>query len=182
MMEPQVILVNEHDEALGTAGKMEAHRSGLLHRAFSVFLFDSEGRMLLQQRAEGKYHGAGLWSNTCCSHPSPGEATIDAAHRRLQEELGISAHLEPVYAFHYRVEVENGLVEHEYDHVFAGFYEGPLALNPEEVSACRYVHLADLEQELSERPARFTAWFRMIFPRLRNFQLNRYRGAAGPDA
>jgi len=166
MMEPQVILVNAQDEPVGTMGKMEAHRKGVLHRAFSVFLFDTEGRMLLQQRAAGKYHGAGLWSNACCSHPLPGESVEDAVRRRLREELGIDAATRKLFAFTYRAEVENGLVEHEFDHVFAGCYEGALAPDPEEVAACRYTGMEELRQELQETPERFTAWFRMIFPRI----------------
>ncbi|RYZ19287.1 MAG: isopentenyl-diphosphate Delta-isomerase [Chitinophagaceae bacterium] len=175
-MEPQVVLVNERDEPQGTAGKMEAHERGLLHRALSVFLFDSEGRMLLQQRAAGKYHGAGLWSNTCCSHPAPGEEPLAAAQRRLREELGIDADLQPAFAFSYRAEVENGLIEHEYDHVFTGQYEGPFALNPEEVAAVRYLGRAELERELSDSPERFTQWFRMIYGRVHDLWEKRFEG------
>ncbi|RYZ23493.1 MAG: isopentenyl-diphosphate Delta-isomerase [Chitinophagaceae bacterium] len=161
--EAQVVLVNEQDEPQGTMGKLEAHRRGLLHRAISIFLFDKNGRMLLQQRAAGKYHGGGLWSNACCSHPLPGEAPADAAARRLREELGISLPLEPVFSFTYRAEVENGLVEHEYDHVFAGTFEGSFALNPEEVADVRYISTEDLEAELRRSPEQFTQWFRMIY-------------------
>jgi isopentenyl-diphosphate delta-isomerase len=164
--EPPVILVNEKDEPTGTIGKLEAHQRGLLHRAFSVFLFDTKGRMLLQQRAAGKYHGGGLWSNTCCSHPFPGEAIGDAARRRLQEELGINTAVEPVFAFTYRAEVENGLIEHEFDHVFAGTWEGDFALNPEEVAAVRYVTANELEEELKMHPEHFTQWFRLIYDKV----------------
>jgi isopentenyl-diphosphate Delta-isomerase len=164
--EPQVVLVNEADEVTGTTGKLEAHQRGLLHRAFSVFLFDRQGRMLLQQRAAGKYHGGGLWSNTCCSHPLPGEAVAAAARRRLREELGIDAPVHHVFAFTYRAEVENGLIEHEFDHVFAGTWEGAFKLNPEEVAACRYVTAAELEEELKAHPEHFTQWFRLIYDRV----------------
>jgi isopentenyl-diphosphate delta-isomerase len=164
--EPQVVLVTGADEPIGTIGKLEAHERGLLHRALSVFLFDPQGRMLLQQRAASKYHGGGLWSNTCCSHPLPGEAPQDAARRRLREELGIDTAIEPVFSFVYRAEVENGLIEHEFDHVFAGTWDGPLALNPEEVAACRYVTAKELEAELKEHPEHFTQWFRMIYDKV----------------
>ncbi|WP_460571805.1 isopentenyl-diphosphate Delta-isomerase [Flaviaesturariibacter terrae] len=166
MMEPQVVLVNERDEPLGTAGKMDAHERGLLHRAFSVFLFDSAGRMLLQQRAAGKYHGGGLWSNACCSHPLPGEVPGAAAQRRLREELGITVPVQAAFSFTYRAEVENGLIEHEFDHVFTGLYEGIFSLNPDEVAAVRYVSMSELEQELRDNPERFTQWFRLIYERV----------------
>ncbi|GAA4321452.1 isopentenyl-diphosphate Delta-isomerase [Flaviaesturariibacter amylovorans] len=164
--ELHVLLVNGRDEPMGTMEKMAAHEQGLLHRAFSVFLFDAEGRMLLQRRAVTKYHGGGLWSNACCSHPYPDEPVPDAARRRLREELGIEASIEPIFAFTYRAEVENGLTEHEFDHVFAGIYAGPLALNPEEVAECRYVALPELRAEVAAAPGRFTAWFKMVLPRL----------------
>ncbi|RYY91388.1 MAG: isopentenyl-diphosphate Delta-isomerase [Chitinophagaceae bacterium] len=170
-MEPQVVLVNECDEPQGTLGKLEAHERGLLHRALSVFLFDGEGRMLLQQRALGKYHGGGLWSNAVCSHPLPGEAPADAAVRRLREELGIAADVSHVFSFTYRAEVENGLVEHEFDHVFAGQYEGGFALNPEEVAATRYISMQELEQELRDHPEHFTQWFRLVYNRVHDLWL-----------
>ncbi|TCJ14203.1 isopentenyl-diphosphate Delta-isomerase [Flaviaesturariibacter flavus] len=164
--EVQVVLVNEHDEPQGTAGKLEAHRRGLLHRAISVFLFDNKGRMLLQRRALDKYHGGGLWSNACCSHPLPGEAPDAAAARRLQEELGISLPLRHLFSFTYRAEVENGLEEHEYDHVFAGTWEGNFAPDPKEVAGVRYVSAEELEAEIREHPERFTQWFRMIYEKV----------------
>src|SRR4051812_29579171 len=129
----EVILVNEADEQTGTIDKLEAHRQALLHRAFSVFIFKSNGEMLLQQRAENKYHSAGLWTNACCSHPAPGEDTYDAALRRLQEELGFTTRLEELFSFTYRTDFENGLSEHEYDHVFAGIYDGRVQPDKEEL-------------------------------------------------
>jgi len=162
-MEQQVILVNEADEVIGVMEKMEAHRKGLLHRAFSVFIFDHEGRMLLHQRAEAKYHGGGLWTNACCSHPFPGEGVEEAAARRLKEELGISTTLQPVFRFTYRAEVENGLTEHEYDHVFAGVYDGTFDPDPEEVAALAYYTLEEIEKKLEDEPQNFTAWFRIAF-------------------
>ncbi|MFL5773119.1 MAG: isopentenyl-diphosphate Delta-isomerase [Flavisolibacter sp.] len=164
MSTSEVILVNEKDEPIGMMDKMEAHKSGLLHRAFSVFIFDSKGRMLLQQRAAQKYHGALLWTNACCSHPYPGESTINAAHRRLKEEMGFSVKLEEIFSFSYHAEVENGLTEHEFDHVFAGEYDGAIKLNLQEVSACKYLSLDEVSTALKNEPARFTSWFKIAFP------------------
>lgn len=160
----EVILVSEQDEPIGVMEKMEAHRRGVLHRAFSVFLFDKQGRMLLQQRSAHKYHGALLWSNTCCSHPYPGEAVEAAAQRRLQEELGFTAPLEKIFTFTYRAAVENNLTEHEFDHVFAGVYEGAVQPNPEEVADYAYHPMESIHEQVNEHPAAFTAWFRIAFP------------------
>ena len=159
-----VILVTENDEEIGVMEKMEAHRRGVLHRAFSVFLFDSEGRMLLQQRSAEKYHGALLWSNTCCSHPYPGEDVAAAAQRRLQEELGFTTVPEKIFDFTYRADVENHLIEHEYDHVFAGIYEGALAPNPHEVAATEYRSMETISEQVKETPQAFTSWFLIAFP------------------
>lgn len=172
MMDQELILVNEKDEEIGFMEKMEVHRRGLLHRAFSVFIFDKKGRMLLQQRAAGKYHGAHLWTNACCSHPFPGESVKDGATRRLKEELGIQTELEKIFDFVYRSEVENNLVEHEFDHVFAGTYEGEMALNPAEVEAVRFVSMAETEEELNLNPGHFTSWFRIAFPRIKSWREN----------
>jgi isopentenyl-diphosphate delta-isomerase len=130
MKNRELILVNEKDEEIGFMEKMEVHRRGLLHRAFSVFIFDKNGNMLLQQRAACKYHGAHLWTNACCSHPFPGESVEAGAARRLKEELGFQTGIEKIFDFVYRSEVENNLVEHEFDHVFSGVYEGEMKLNP----------------------------------------------------
>ncbi|MEI9946718.1 MAG: isopentenyl-diphosphate Delta-isomerase [Chitinophagaceae bacterium] len=135
-MEEQVIVVNEADEPIGVAGKMEAHRKGILHRAFSIFIFNSKGEMLLQQRALNKYHSGSLWTNACCSHPKPEEDTTVAAERRLKEEMGFDTPIEKVFDFVYRAEFENGLTEHEFDHVYAGEYNGEINFNKEEVMDC----------------------------------------------
>jgi isopentenyl-diphosphate delta-isomerase len=129
----EVILVNESDEAIGAMEKMEAHRLGVLHRAFSVFIFNSNGHMLLQQRADTKYHSAGLWTNACCSHPAPGEEVKSAAERRLQEELGFKADIKRAFDFVYKASFNNGLTEHEYDHVFVGYYDGEIRPDQDEV-------------------------------------------------
>jgi isopentenyl-diphosphate Delta-isomerase len=164
MIPNEVILITEDDKAIGTMEKMEAHRRGVLHRAFSVFVFDRQGNMLLQQRSAEKYHGALLWSNTCCSHPYPGEEVEMAALRRLKEEMGFTTPLEKIFTFTYQAEVENNLVEHEFDHVFAGIYEGKIALNPAEVAAFQYLPMEAISRRLKEDPGAFTSWFRIAFP------------------
>ena len=167
MMNNDLILVNENDEELGFMEKMQVHRLGLLHRAFSIFIFDNKSNMLLQQRAGSKYHGAHLWTNACCSHPYPGEPVEVAAARRLKEELGFTTGLKKIFDFIYRSEVENNLVEHEFDHVFTGFYEDEIIPNPEEVETIRYVGMEEIEEELKLHPERFTTWFRIAFPRIK---------------
>lgn len=162
----QVVLVDHEDRVLGTMEKMEAHRQAKLHRAFSVFLFNRKGEMLLQQRALSKYHSGGLWTNACCSHPYPGEAVADAATRRLKEELGFTVPVEPVFSFVYEAAFDNGLTEHEYDHVFTGIYEGDIFPNPDEVAATEYVSLDDLEKSLLQHPEKYTAWFHLALPRI----------------
>ncbi len=169
MHEQQVILVNEKDEQAGLMEKMEAHRKGLRHRAFSVFIFDGEGRMLLQQRAAEKYHGGLLWTNACCSHPYPDETVEAAAVRRLNEELGFTTSLTKAFSFIYRADVENDLIEHEYDHVFVGEYDGRMKLNTDEVAAVAYHNLADIELILTQQPALFTAWFTIAFPQVKEW-------------
>lgn len=161
-METKVVLVNENDEVLGTMEKLEAHQKGVLHRAFSVFLFNEKGQMLLQKRAATKYHSPNKWTNTCCSHPMLNETYQDAALRRLREELGIAAEIQPIFHFIYKADVGDGLWEHELDHVFIGNYEGVFQLNPEEVSEIRYITLDDLLQEVSSHPDDFTEWFKII--------------------
>jgi isopentenyl-diphosphate delta-isomerase len=169
-MEQQVILVNEKDVIKGTAGKMEVHEKGLLHRAFSVFIFNCKGEMLLQQRAMHKYHSGGLWTNACCSHPKPGEETTTAALRRLKEEMGFETDLEKVFDFVYKAELENGLTEHEFDHVFVGQYNGVVEYSKEEVMAYRYSSMQEISDSLKSEPERYTAWFRLAFPRIENFK------------
>ncbi|MDE3250339.1 MAG: isopentenyl-diphosphate Delta-isomerase [Bacteroidota bacterium] len=166
MTEHDIILVNENDEPVGTMEKMEAHRRALLHRAFSVFIFNSRGELLLQQRAKEKYHSAGLWTNACCSHPRPGEDTVAAASRRLREEMGFSAAITEIFSFTYRSEFDNGLTEYEFDHVFAGVYDGPIHPDPNEVAAYRYQSMGDVRMALDKEPSQFTTWFNIAFPLL----------------
>jgi isopentenyl-diphosphate delta-isomerase len=157
-IEEQVILVDESDREIGTAPKLEAHRTGALHRAVSVFLTDGHGDVLLQQRAASKYHSPGLWSNTCCGHPRPGEDVRTAGSRRLLEEMGIVCELEPAGTFHYRAEFADGLCEHEIDHVFVGRWHARPHPDPYEVGAWRWMPLGELEAELGANRAAYTAW------------------------
>lgn len=165
-MEAQVILVNEQDEATGVMEKMEAHRKGVLHRAFSVFIMNDKGEMLLQQRALDKYHSGGLWTNTCCSHPSPGETVEVAAHRRLFEEMGFDCTLTGLFQFTYRTAFGNGLIEHEYDHVLSGIYNGVINPNPAEVNAYRYMSITAITRLLEAEPTQFTSWFKLALPKV----------------
>ena len=157
-----VILVNNNDQPLGAMEKMEAHEKGMLHRAFSIFIFNSEGKLLMQRRADEKYHSAGLWTNTVCSHPRTGEKILEAAHRRLKEEMGIDCDLEEVYSFTYKAHVGDGMTEHEFDHVFVGHSDEIPVPDPEEVSEWKYVSLDWLLNDVKENPGDYTIWFAKI--------------------
>lgn len=166
-MEDQVVLVSEKDEVLGLMEKQQAHESGLLHRAFSVFLFNEMGKMLLQKRASGKYHSPDQWTNAVCSHPKLGESYLDGAKRRLKEELGIEAEITEKFHFIYKAKVGGNLWEHELDYVFTGIYEGEFHLNQDEVSEVRYISLENLDEELAKNPEHFTEWFKIILKEYR---------------
>jgi isopentenyl-diphosphate delta-isomerase len=159
----QVILVDAQDNEIGLMEKMEAHEKALLHRAFSVFLFNTKGEMLLQRRALTKYHSGGLWTNACCSHPRAGETNLEAATRRTFEELGIRPTIKHAFSFTYRAAFENGLTEHEFDHVFVGTYEGPINPNPEEVSEYCYKPIGAIRDQMQNDPHHFTEWFKIAF-------------------
>jgi isopentenyl-diphosphate delta-isomerase len=165
----QVILVDENDVVKGTMEKMEAHEKALLHRAFSIFIFDKAGKLLMQQRSEKKYHSGGLWTNSCCSHPRPGESVAAAAARRLQEELGFVTPLEKVFDFVYQSAFDNGLTEYEFDHVFVGTFSGTIIPNPAEVAAFEYWEMDTLQSLLKTNPAMFTAWFHIAFPKIQQW-------------
>ena len=158
----QVVLVDEADAETGTLEKLQAHVEGRLHRALSVFVFNADGDVLLQRRAASKYHSGGQWTNTCCSHPRPGEPVAAAARRRLREEMGFECDLAPAFAFTYRAEVGGGLVEHELDHVFVGRWEGAPAPDPDEVDGWRWASLDDLARDAAAHPDAYTPWLRMI--------------------
>jgi len=164
MQPTQVILVDENDMPTGVMEKLEAHRKGLLHRAFSVFIVNSKGEMLLQRRALTKYHSPDLWTNACCSHPQPGETTFDAATRRLQEEMGFTCKLQEIDRILYQAEFDNGLIEHEYDHILLGFHDDQIIINPDEVSEYKFVSLKELDDLLVSDNEKFTYWFRIAYP------------------
>lgn len=165
--EEQVILVDDCDQECGSGGKLDVHRHGLLHRAFSIFIFDHDERLLLQRRADGKYHFARLWSNTCCGHPRPGELTASAALRRLEEEMGFVTPLGEYAQITYRApDPVSGLVEHEYLHIFRGVFAGVPRPNPDEVSAWRWMSLSRVGQCLREGPQSFTPWFALLFQKV----------------
>lgn len=155
-----VILVDANDVAIGTAGKLDAHRRGLKHRAISVLVRNSAGDMLLQRRSPEKYHSGLLWANACCSHPLPGESTVDAARRRLQQEMGIDCSLTPLFNFDYRAPVSGDLIENELVHVFGGTHDGKVAANPAEVSEWKWIGFDDLATDLREQPDNYAIWFR----------------------
>lgn len=157
-----VILVDNNDMPVGTEEKMKAHENGgKLHRAFSIMVFNSASKMLLQRRALTKYHSAGLWTNTCCSHPFPGEATEKAAHRRLQEEMGFDCELKEVFAFIYKADFDNRLTEWEFDHFFVGKYDGAVKLNPEEAEGMMWIGLEELKKDIEDNPKNYTEWFKI---------------------
>ncbi|MGN7989778.1 isopentenyl-diphosphate Delta-isomerase [Pedobacter sp. 22226] len=160
-MEEQVILVDQNDVPVGQMEKMEAHEKGLLHRAFSVFIFNSKNELLLQQRALSKYHSGGLWTNTCCSHPRMGETNMDAANRRLKEEMGMDCELDYLFKFTYKAKFEDGLTEHEVDHVFFGTSDELPLINPVEVETFKYISLEALAADIELNPGLYTPWLRI---------------------
>ncbi len=174
-MEEFVILVNENDHETGIMEKMQAHVEAHLHRAFSVFIFNKAGQLMLQQRALTKYHTPGLWTNTCCSHPRPGEITTDAAHRRLKEEMGFDCDFEEVFGFVYKAAFENNLTEHEFDHVFIGTSIELPVINAEEVSAYRFATMDEIRKEMQQQPEKFTIWFRIAFDRVDQYFIRKLK-------
>ncbi len=164
-----VILVDEHDNMIGTMPKMEAHLLGKLHRAFSVFVFNSKGQLLLQQRAADKYHSGGKWTNTCCSHPRLGEQTFNAAHRRLHEEMGMECKLVYGFNFTYHAELGNGISENEYDHVFFGISDLLPVPDPVEVATCKYVDMQTLANDIESDPGIYTEWLKICFDRIMEY-------------
>lgn len=172
-MTERVILVDKDDNEIGTMPKMEAHLLGKLHRAFSVFIFNEKGELLLQQRAESKYHSGGKWTNTCCSHPRYGEETLDAANRRLKEEMGMTCKLDYVFNFTYHAEMADGLSENEFDHVFFGVSNELPVPDPAEVSAFKYIDMKTLEQDIKINPEIYTEWLKICFDRILEYDNKR---------
>ncbi|MBW2979071.1 isopentenyl-diphosphate Delta-isomerase [Candidatus Woesearchaeota archaeon] len=161
-----VVLVNKEDKELGTEEKIKAHKQGKLHRAFSIFIFNSKGEMLIQKRARNKYHSGGLWTNACCSHPKPNEKLEDAAHRRLKEEMGFDCALKEIFFFTYKANLGNNMIEHELDHVFFGIYNGKVHPNPKEVEDFKWVDLTTLTKDIKRNEKRYTYWFKIAIPKV----------------
>ena len=168
-MENEVILVDTNDNPIGRMEKMEAHKKAILHRAVSVFICNSKGEWLLQQRTMDKYHSKGLWANTCCSHPYPGETAHEAANRRLREEMGMSAELKKLFHFTYKAELENGLTEYELDHIFFGVSDTLPTPNPEEVMNYKYISASELNRDIVSNPDKYSAWFKLLFERVHQY-------------
>lgn len=166
MTETEVILVDINDVQTGVMEKMEAHEKAVLHRAISVFIFNDRGDWLMQQRTMDKYHSKGLWTNTCCSHPYPDEDTMEAAKRRLMEEMGLRTELTEIFSFVYQQELENGLTEHEFDHVFIGVCNETPQPHPEEVMNFKYIPYRQLKKDIEQNPDKYTAWFKLIYERV----------------
>ncbi len=171
-MEEQVILVNERDEEIGLMPKMEAHEKAVLHRAFSVFVLNNKGELMLQQRAADKYHSPLLWTNTCCSHQRKGESNLEAGKRRLQEEMGFSCELKELFSFIYKAPFDNGLTEHELDHVMIGHYENAPVINREEVEDYKWMTLSNVKKDIATNPSNYTAWFKIIFEKFYKHLIN----------
>lgn len=162
----EIILVDTSDRQVGTGEKMDVHRQGRLHRAFSIYIFNSKGQLMLQKRHSAKYHSGGLWTNTCCSHPRNGEPLHDAAHRRLKDEMGFDCELREAFSFIYKVPLDKGLTEHEYLHVFIGQYDGEPAINPEEAEGWKWMDFSELQKDIKKNPQHYTKWFQLTIDKL----------------
>ena len=169
LLEEKVVLVDIYDRQIGVIEKLQAHRQGLLHRAFSIFVLNSQGQLLLQKRAIHKYHSGGLWTNTCCSHPRPDELTDLAVHRRLQEEMGFDCEIHKIFDFIYKAKLDQGLTEHEFDHVFAGTFNANPKINHAEVESWKWMHLDDIAADMELDPEKYTVWFKIAFERVRGY-------------
>jgi isopentenyl-diphosphate delta-isomerase len=169
----EVVLVDCEDQMIGTMEKMAAHQSGALHRAFSIFIINSKGQWLLQQRALDKYHSGGLWTNTCCSHPRPNETNLEAGIRRLDEEMGLYCEIEQLFNFTYQCELPNGLIEHELDHVMVGFTDDAPTPNADEVASFQYIDPEALEEAIHKHPEQYTVWFKLCFEKVKDQLMQR---------
>ncbi len=171
-MKEHVILVDNDDNQIGEMPKLEAHQKGVLHRAFSIFIFNSKNEVLLQQRAKDKYHSAGLWSNTCCSHPAPGETTEEAVKRRLKQEMGMTCEMTPAFNFIYHAAFDNGLTEYEFDHVYFGVSDSIPEINKEEVNDWKYMSISDLILEINNNPKDYTEWLKLCLGKVIKFKMS----------
>lgn len=170
-MKEYIIAVDKSDKEIGSIEKMEAHHKGILHRAFSILIFNSKNQLLLQKRCEKKYHSPGLWTNTCCSHPRYGEKLQDAIYRRLQEEMGFSCDLTEIFNFEYKVELEHSLFENEFDHVFIGKYHGDIIPNKDEVEDFKWVDMEELKSHMKDNPKLYTYWFKYFFDKKETYNI-----------
>ncbi|WP_055669262.1 isopentenyl-diphosphate Delta-isomerase [Desnuesiella massiliensis] len=171
-MGERILLVNEYDKEVGYEEKLTVHKKGLLHRAFSIFIFDKNGRLLLQKRDSLKYHSPSLWTNTCCSHQREGELLEEAIHRRLKEEMGFDCDLKEIFQFTYKTEFKNELIENEYDHVFIGRYDGTIVPNKEEVEDFKWAHLNEIKEDIKNNPEGYTYWFKLIINKVEQYIQN----------
>jgi len=174
-MPSKIILVNKKDKEVGSEFKIKAHKEGKLHRAFSIFIFNQQGKLLLQRRALKKYHSGGLWTNTCCSHPKPGETVMSAAHRRLPEEMGFDCDLEEVFSFIYKAKLDDGLIEYEFDHVLFGNFNKKLKINinPDEVEEFKWIDLESLADDIKQNPENYTYWLKECFAKIKDMHIRR---------
>ncbi|MEM7819591.1 MAG: isopentenyl-diphosphate Delta-isomerase [Candidatus Aenigmatarchaeota archaeon] len=161
-----VILVDKNDKEIGTMEKIEAHKKAKLHRAFSIFIFNSKNEMLIQKRAKTKYHCGGLWSNTCCSHPRPGETIENATHRKLKQEMGFDCELKEIFSFIYKAKFDNGLTEYEFDHVFIGKYESEIIPNKNEIDDWKFISIKELLKDVKNHPKKYTPWFKKVLKKV----------------
>lgn len=164
-MVENIIVVDKFDKEIGSIEKMEAHHKGILHRAFSILVFNKKNELLLQKRDKGKYHSPGLWTNTCCSHPRFGESLEQAVNRRLKEEMGFTCELKEVFSFIYKAELENKLTENEFDHVFMGIYDGEVEINKDEVEDYKWISIEEVKVDMENNPEQYTYWFKVLFHR-----------------
>ena len=169
-MEEKIILVNEKDEPVGEGEKLAVHLAGKLHRCFSIFIFNLKGEMLIQKRAQSKYHSGGLWTNACCSHPRVGEETDAAAKRRLLEEMGFDCPIREIFSFTYKAKLDHGITEHEFDHVFLGTFDGEVKINPEEADDYKWISTEKLSEDIKNNPDKYTYWFRIALEKVLKYK------------
>jgi isopentenyl-diphosphate Delta-isomerase len=174
-MEDTLIIVDEYDNEIGTGSKIDIHRKGILHRAFSIFVFNKKGQLLLQQRSSTKYHSGGLWTNTCCSHQRKGENLETSIHRRLIEEMGFDSELTEIFTFTYRANLDHRLIENEFDHVFVGEYEGKPIPNIAEVEGFKWINLTDLQIDIEKNPNNYTYWFKLVLSRVIKYYIDLHK-------